>query len=379
VVNVTVPGVSGATTTLVYDSAANAATAAQFSAMIAAAIKGGTEVAGGSGFGPPPPLRGQAGLFVQNLSGVTTLPHGYADVSDPAANAVIFGSGDPNEHILAGAGNLTFYATGGSGAVVTGAGNNLISIPVTDAGNWLIETGGGNDTIIARGTGVDTIGAGGGANAISLGGGQYNVASTGQDTITAGSGAATIDASGSSVGGSQLVFGGSGSLVFVGGAGAATVTAGTGSATLFGGSGSDVFSAQGSAGQLLSAGAGNATLNGAGATGADTFAGGSGQDLITGSQGADTYVGGAGQATVNAIGSANLFRFVDGHSGGSMQVNDLTDASQVLISLSGYGPNEAANAVAGQTSTANSVSVTLSDNTTITFENITHLSSGNFS
>jgi hypothetical protein len=48
-------------------------------------------------------------------------------------------------------------------------------------------------------------------------------------------------------------------------------------------------------------------------------------------------------------------------------------------SLIGYGPNEAANAVAGQTSGANSVSVTLSDNTVITFENITHLTGGNFS
>ncbi len=39
-------------------------------------------------------------------------------------------------------------------------GNNLISIPVSDAGNWQIETGAGADTIADRGTGMDTIGAG---------------------------------------------------------------------------------------------------------------------------------------------------------------------------------------------------------------------------
>jgi hypothetical protein len=62
-----------------------------------------------------------------------------------------------------------------------------------------------------------------------------------------------------------------------------------------------------------------------------------------------------------------------------MLVKDLTSAAQVHITLTGYGPNEAANAIAGQNSGANSVSVTLSDNTTITFENITHLSGSNFS
>ena len=52
---------------------------------------------------------------------------------------------------------------------------------------------------------------------------------------------------------------------------------------------------------------------------------------------------------------------------------------EVNIKLSGYGANEAANAVAGQISTPNSVTITLSDNTKVTFQNITHLTTGNFS
>ncbi len=150
-------------------------------------------------------------------------------------------------------------------------------------------------------------------------------------------------------------------------------------ATLYGAGNGDVLTAAGTGLQGLHAGSGNETLTGAAATGADTFFGGAGKDLIIGGLGTNTYVGGAGQVTVNAAGASNLFQFVDGSAGGTTLVNDLTNASQVHISLAGYGPNEAANAVANQGPSINSVAVTLSDNTTITFENITHLSGANFS
>ena len=48
------------------------------------------------------------------------------------------------------------------------------------------------------------------------------------------------------------------------------------------------------------------------------------------------------------------------------------------IKLVGYASTEAANAVAGQTTNGSSVTISLSDNTKITFENITHLSGSNF-
>jgi hypothetical protein len=96
----------------------------------------------------------------------------------------------------------------------------------------------------------------------------------------------------------------------------------------------------------------------------------------------NTFVAGTGAATVNAIGSPvtnNLFEFINGAAGGTELVDGLTNANQVNIKLSGYGPNEVANAVAGQISTPNSVTITLSDNTKVTFQNITHLTTGNFS
>jgi Ca2+-binding RTX toxin-like protein len=404
--SVTIAGAHGRTITLSFDTAANAALATQIAEQIAVNIAHHTEVAEDSAFGVPPPLDGLRGLWTQTTSGITVLPKGYDDVVSSAPNAVIFGAGDPNENVLAGAGNLAFFAKGGSGTVVTGGGIDLIGIPAGDRGNWNIQTGNGTDAIVDDGSGNDTIGAGSGHNFIALGDGTYQITSVGNDVIAAGAGAATVDASGSTNHGSELVYGGSGHLDFIGGAGNATIIcsydtetvrggsgslyvtggrngdnllmAGTGHATLFGGGNGDTLIAAGSAAQQLHAGSGNETLIGGAAVGPDTFYGGVGKDLITGGEGADTYVAGSGHTTVNAVGASNVFQFIDGRSGGTMQVNDLTSASQVHIVLSGYGSHQAANAVAGQISGANSVTVTLSDHTEVTFENITHLTISNF-
>ena len=77
-------------------------------------------------------------------------------------------------------------------------------------------------------------------------------------------------------------------------------------------------------------------------------------------------------------GAGNLFEFIAGQAGGSDLVEGLSSASQVLITLNGYGSTEEANALAGQTTNGSSVTVTLSDNTKITFDNITHLTGSNF-
>jgi Ca2+-binding RTX toxin-like protein len=416
---VTVAGAHGQTTTLTFDDAANAALATQIAAQIASNIAHHTEIAENSarpaffhcgddeGHGtPPPPLNGLRGLWTQASPGSTVLPKGYDDVVSSARDAVIVGSGDPDENVLAGSGNLTFIATGGSGTVVTGGGKDRITIPKSDTGNWDIHTGNGADTIADYGKGHDTIVAGSGHNRISLGGGTYAITSIGTDTITAGAGAVTVDASGSTNRSREIVHGGSGRLDFIGGAGNATIIGGSGSetveggsgalyarggtdghnllmagagvATLFGGGNGDTLIAGGAASQQLHAGSGNVTLIGGSATGADTFYGGAGKDLITGGHGADTYVGGSGHATVNAVGSSNVFEFIHGASGGTLLVDDLTNASQVHIVLSGYSRHQADKAIADQVSGANSVTITLSDYTKITFENVTHLTTSNF-
>jgi Ca2+-binding RTX toxin-like protein len=184
---------------------------------------------------PPSPLNGTRGFWTQNTSGVTVLPKGYDDVISSACNAVIVGPGDPDENVLAGSGNLTFVATGGSGTVVTGAGADVIHISSSDTGNRNIQTGSGADTIVDHGMGHDTIDAGAGHNYISLGRGTYEVTSVGNDTVIAGTGGRHHRCLRFDSKSSEVVFGGSGNLDFIGGAGPATLFGGDSSATVEGG------------------------------------------------------------------------------------------------------------------------------------------------
>lgn len=406
---VTVPGTNGTTISLSYDSNTNAALAQRIAASIRQGVDNGTETQADNKDGPPPPVpTGKTGEYIQSLQAVTTLPPGYKDVVNDAKPGAIYGSGDPDEGVLSGAkDSLNFYATGGSGTVAAGGGNNYVNIPTTDAGAWLIATGNGNDTIYALGSGNDTISPGGGSNQIYLGAGNTFIDSSGTDKILASTGSETVtatDAKASDLiygmssnvylsfvgGGGATLVGGSGSDTVFGGAGPALVfggskgnnylQAGSGPATLFGGGNNDQLFAAGSSAQELHAASGNATLFGAFSSGSDTFYGGSGTDQIFGNGVDNTFVAGStGTATVSAIASANnLFQFINGAAGGTELVDNLTNASQVHIDLEGYGKNEVKNALAGQTTNGSSVTVTLSDNTKVTFENITHLTDKNF-
>ena len=266
---------------------------------------------------------------------------------------------------------MTFNAKGGSGTVVAGGGNNRIVIPGDDNGNWSINTGKGDDAILAMGGGSDTINPGGGNNAISLGGGKYVMQSTGDDTVIAGSGAETIAAFGAA---SDLIFGGASQLYYVGTKGSVTIFGGSGSDTFFGGTGPDVVHGGTGGSNFLVAGTGSATLFGGGerrsagrvgqarsgiacrgrqrdpqrclASGPDTLFGGSGAVSILGGAN-DTFVAGAGSATVDAPLGNNVFVFNDGKAGGSALIQGFA-SGQDTIDLLGYGKNEVAQALKHQ-------------------------------
>jgi Ca2+-binding RTX toxin-like protein len=459
---VTVLGAHAQTITLGYDSSSNALIAQQLATLLNAGVQSGAIVPASSADGSPPPVpAGKSGEFVQQSSGLAVLPHGYKAFVTNAANALVFGSGDPNETILSGdTTDLTFFASAGSGTVAAGGGTNRLTIGATDTGAWALYTGNGNDIIQALGRGNDTIGAGAGHNAIQLGAGSNLVVSTGDDTIVAASGVDTTgsghgqgsghdhhghgrhdhDGGGrhdhdgrdrdwrddrhSSVGGgtstgadtidaigakSSVVYGNGSDLLFVGGAGGATIFGGSGSdtyyggnggsqeihggsggnnylfagsgpATLFGGGNGDQLLAYGSAGQTLIGGAGQETLSAAFSSGRDLLIAGSGNQSLVGGTGADTFVGGAGHDTVFAANPGqSLFEFIKGQAGGTELVQNAYSAADIHIHLSGYGANEANHAVATQTTHGGAVTISLSDGTKVTFENITHLSSSNFS
>ena len=371
---VTVAGAHGQTVTLNYDTNANAVLAQKLAAAITAGVHGGTiQPAVDTDGSPPPLLPGATGEFVTTQNGLLSLPPGYKAVVNTAHNEIIFGSGDADESVLSSIGDLKFFATGGSGTVAAGGGHNLIDIPTSVSGSWSINTGKGSDTVLALGGGNNTINAGGGHNAIMLGSGNDVVQSIGDDTVTAGSGHETIAAIGTH---KTLVFGNSSQLLFVASDDAATVFGGTGSDTFFGSKGPDLVVGGTGGNNLLFAGIGEATLFGGG-DGDQLFAAGNkGQALHAGignetlfggnASGADTFYGGAGAATMTAGSGSDLFVFTDGQAGGTALIQAFASGVD-HIDLQGYGQNEVNHALKSQQVANGSTTITLSDNTKITF------------
>jgi Ca2+-binding RTX toxin-like protein len=399
---VTVAGAHGKFVTLSFDSASNATLAKQLASAITAGVEAHTILPADSSDGPPPALHGATGEWIQSTDGLTMLPKGYDAVVNTSQHSVIFGSGDNSESVLSSTGNLDFFATGGSGTVVAGGGDNLISVPTTDKGKWGVYTGNGDDTLLLTGSGNDTIDPGGGHNFIQLGDGKSALKSSGDDSVLAGSGSETIAAFGKNsdliygiaskldfIGdqGSASIFGGSGSDTFFGGSGTNLVYggsggnnllfAGMGNATLFGGGSGDQLFTQGGKAQALHAGAGNETLFGGAGFGADTFYAGPGHDQVFGGIGNDTFVAGTGAATITAVPGNDRFVFVNGQAGGTDSIQGFMHGLD-KVDLQGYGKNEVTKALKSQHVVGTNDTITLSDDTKITFANTTMLTADDF-
>lgn len=174
-------------------------------------------------------------------------------------------------------------------------------------------------------------------------------------TFVGGAGSATV------LGGtgSETVFGGHGRTLAYGGTdGHNVLFAGTGAATLVGGGHGDQLFAEGHKAQKLIAGNGNETLSAALSTGNVTLVAGSGKDVLVGGKGHD------------------VFEFIQGQSGGKDLI--LNFSSNDKVALIGYELDEVSIALATAVTHHGSVSITLSDNTKITFSGVANLKSSNF-
>ena len=113
-------------------------------------------------------------------------------VNAAASNSTIFGGAANGQLIVSGSGGLSFNGSFGSGTVIAGGGNNLISVLHADPllgvpnGAQNIIAGPGNDTIIVL-EGNDTVDGGTGNNQILTGAGDDIIFSNGNDLISAGS------------------------------------------------------------------------------------------------------------------------------------------------------------------------------------------------
>ena len=167
---------------------------------------------------------------------------------------------------------------------------------------------------------------------------------------------------------------GTGSLAFIANPNLSDAINGGSSATVFGASHSNIVYS-GSAGvSYLIAGTGNETLNGSGASGALELFGNGSQTSLVGGSGADTLIAGTGAATMTGgSGADNLFLFSNGMAGGSATITDFGSAAGNMVGLFGYGANAVQTALASATATTDGSgsNVVLSDNTTITFSNLT--------
>ena len=80
-------------------------------------------------------------------------------------------------------------------------------------------------------------------------------------------------------------------------------------------------------------------------------------------------IGGAGSSTLTGSGGANLFEFTKVVGGGAATITDFNTNNSVL--LQGYGVGAADAALQSATTSGSSTILTLSDNTKITFLNVT--------
>ncbi|MGI4950439.1 MAG: hypothetical protein ACRYGM_01410 [Janthinobacterium lividum] len=365
-----------------------------------------------------------AGAAVRAGSGADTLLGGSA-----AGTVLVGGSGadvlvgsTAGGTLLGGTGSSTFFSQGGATLIVGGGRQDVVS---ASAGSPTVFSAVGGRTVIGTGSGAAVV-VDKGQDTVIGSSGTLLVAMNAQSIAFGGSGAATylatdgstvVGGSGSSLvgitGGGALVYGGGGPTTFIGGSGSSTVIGGTGggnrlfagagggvfnagsggnsilvggqqATTLFGGGSGDVLFASGSAGTVLVAGSGNQTLQGGGSSGKDTFFLGSGNTLVGLGAGQDAVFAGSGAATVVAGSGADVFAFVNGRAGGSESIIGFK-AGTDKISLQGYAGDEVARASAGavvsagNATTAPSTTITLSDNTRITFMGTSSLPTNVFS
>jgi hypothetical protein len=306
---VTIQGSNGRSLTLDFDTTSNFILARQLAAALNAEIAAGTLVTRSDPGGPPPLPAGANGEFFQTTSGLVTLPSGYtADIISKPGSAIVFGSGATDQTILSGsATDLTFFASGGSGTVVAGGGNNRIFItgttPPGTTPPGTIPAG----TIPAGTIPAGTTQPGGAAR-------RDNTARADRDEVRADDddrGHGSIDPGrgrdddhdrDSGHGddddhGHQGHGNGNGNGNGGGGDGGGPSTPGAaaGNWVLFTGDGNDVISALGAVNATIGAGGGH---NG--------IVLGSGQDVII-STGDDSIQGGSGTATIDATGAHSSF------------------------------------------------------------------------
>lgn len=207
---------------------------------------------------------------------------------NPTVSLTVTGSADADTFIVESL-DTGFSVPSGSYVINTGGGANTLDAS-TSTQNLVINGGTGGETLIG-GLGDDTIDGGDGADDISGG--------AGADNLTGGSDSSNDTISGGA--GNDVIDGGMGDDEITGGDDDDDITAGDGNDMADGGAGLDT----------IRGGMGNDTLSGG--TDSDTITGEAGDDEIMGDAGADDLDGGADNDIVDGGGDADMVRGGDGN------------------------------------------------------------------
>ena len=358
-----------------------------------------------------------AGALAMNDTGIGTkvgLSSGSASINLAGSGAAIYGSSGSlavndsgNGNVIgASLGDVAATVSGSGGRIFGGGGNLFVALADTSTG-VAIGTGsgqaaltvggsqssvyggaggltaqiGGNGNVVGLNSGAAALTLTGGAAQVFGGAGALSVLDAGTaDTISTGTGPANITAGGNGLvvaaGGGDLQYltiGGN-STVF-GGAGASTVTGGGGTVTMFGGAGGSM-TLRGDVGQAVyQAGSGAETLNGTDATSGIVVNGGidaAGQDFLVAGSGNDSLYAGTGADTMTGGTGSDQFVFYRAVISGSAPSDVITDmGSDDVVYLAGYSADEAARVLATAALSGGGTTVTLSDNTRVTFMDVT--------
>nr|WP_230975587.1 calcium-binding protein [Acetobacter garciniae] len=375
-----------------------------------------------SGTTPGVPLDGAVTINAAASTATTTVLGG-------ATGGIVLQAGNQDGTFFAGTGNNQFTGQAGNWSITMGDGNDTVmsgdgsNTIAAGLGSNVIDLGlgvnfvhsAGQDTITASG-GVQTVTLSGAGSTVLLGENSLVIDSGGTQKITVGGASTVVGGVSDTItmtGTDGTVEGGQGStisatygnlqttntdaasitvlqdLTFIGGTGQTHVTAGH--ATIFGSNGLDMSldmtdATTSATDNLFAANAGNMTLDGASsAFGIHAFgdnAGTTGAQVFIGGTGADTLVAGVGEATLTGgAGDANIFGFRDHVAGGDYTITDFSAAAGNSVLLVDYDYTHAsfqADVLDKAVHSGANTTITLSDNSKITFVNVASLNGTSF-
>jgi Ca2+-binding RTX toxin-like protein len=253
-------------------------------------------------------------------------------------------------------------------------------VTLAGANDLLFGSSGSTDVSVSGSH--DTIAAGTGPLTVMASSAAVLFGNTGLLTFVGGAGTSSIVGAS---GGSSAVTVGSGGVTFWSGTNSTTsIVGGAGQATLLGAANSSMFFSGAGGGLNFAAGAGNETLNASGSltnniygggldsTGGTTIFGGVGNDTFIAGSGADSFVGGPSEDRFVFFAQATSLNASGAHD----YIQDWT--SQDGLFLIGYDSTLSASDVINNGTVSNgSLTITLSDHTQITFDNVTDKSEFN--